>query len=163
MNLEDKDFGEISKNVSNEWMKNNILYKLIELQQAVGLMSEGCINLEEYLANYPAINLDIVKYKNYKLFLSDSELLLSISKNLLGYRYNKIKLKIEGLKLLNEKQDGWLITRQTDAIRRINETNIKDGFELVEKECLKIFEDFVEALWKYLTPKTESEDKKNNI
>lgn len=138
------------KNITDKWL-DNIFESLVRMQYYERLMKEGCGSLSEYIERS---NADIVEvqYKNYKLFITEAEILIEDSRHLIE---KKQMLQISILLSLiknYEKKVGSFLEVHNNFISREKFNILRDEYFLIFPSISRLRGMFVSSLWKLLSP-----------
>lgn len=146
--MEDNSGSE--KTISNQWLEN-IFSSLMKLETYERLLKEGCSGILEYITN-PNINLADIQYKNYKLFLTEMEIIIENTKHLIEKeKYLQISILFNSIKKF-EKEVGSFLYTQYDMVGHNEWSELKPEFERVKPKISRLRSLLVSALWKILSP-----------
>ena len=113
----------------------------------------------EYIET-PDIYLPMIQYKNYLLFMTDFEILINNSKEMMAEgKFEDFVKNLQGLREAEEKVGGFLKVR-TNNIQKTQKYHLKPIFNDVLKIISKMRRDIVSCLLPILSPsaKDTSED-----
>jgi len=138
------------KTINDKWLEN-IFESLMRLEGFERLMRNGCQNLLEYIQN-GNINLADVQYKNYQLFITETEILIQDTRHLIDKnKFLQISLLLGLIKNYEREVEGFLKTNYNDLTH--SQTNeLKLEFLNIFSKVSKLRGLFVSSLWKLLSP-----------
>lgn len=143
---------DLSKSRADSWI-DNILNSLNNMQVYLDYMTLGAEDIFELFREKSLnVNFSEVQNANLKYFLNESRKLLTNSAKILedGAEEKIIKL-FKDLSDLNKEEEGFTFTRRVN--NNGYQTFLKPSFNKARHICNKIREEFVNGLWKLISPK----------
>ncbi len=141
------------KTINDKWL-DNIYNILLRLEQADKLASDGCRDIIEFIQS-PDQHLSLIQYKNYSMFLTDFQILINNSKNIIGeQKYKEFIKNIKTLNALEDNDKSFLIVK-TNNINKTKKYYLRPIFYEALKIISKMRREVVSCLWKVLSPSAE--------
>ncbi len=138
------------KTINDKWL-DNIYNILLRLENSDKLASEGCLSIIEFVQS-PQQFLPLVQYRNYSIFLTDFEILINNTKNIIGdTKYKAFAKNIQTLRDLEKRVNGFLVVNSKN-INRIKKYYLRPVFSEATKIISNMRRDIVSCLWKVLSP-----------
>ena len=148
----------ISQKTINEKFLDNLSNSLLRLEEYERLMWEGCNSLLDYVQN-PTLNLASIKYKNYRLFIVEFQIILNNWRKQIDKK-TYLDLHMGLKKVLDiEKEAKGFLKEETHQQHHTTKNTLKPKFYTVRIRLSSLRAILIESLWSILTPKAkESED-----
>lgn len=138
------------KTINDKWL-DNIYDILLRLENSDKLSSEGCRDIIEYLQS-PEQFLPLIQYKNYSIFLTDFQILINNSREIIGEdKYKEFVKNLKSLEELEKKCKGFLIIK-TNNIKKTQQYTLRPVFFEALKIISNMRRDIVTCLWRILSP-----------